>query len=243
MRLPPNSGTPPQGSTPCGVRVGPRSSGARWRQRGLWMLALGVCAGAALFLLGPAQQPDIKSSTAGLELHGAPYRAQGTDLPAASLAPKATPSAMHQAVAPAAAASNPTADRADFELPSQDPQDLAAFIRPGDPEPTMGEVIRGLQEAGIHEGLGAFNPPGTVPLMPGIAVPEDFPLPPGYVRHYQVTDDGEMLEAVLMFSPDHTVLDANGQPIPMAEDRLVPPEMAPPGLPIQAIPLPPPPRG
>lgn len=135
------------------------------------------------------------------------------------------------------------AAHADFELPSLDPKDLASHFRPGDPEPTMAEVIRGLQDAGIREGLGAFNPPGTVPLLPGIAVPEDFVLPPGYVRHYQVTDQGEMLEAVLMFSPDHTWLDANGHPIPLPEDGLVPPEMAPPGMPIEPIRLPEPPQG
>ncbi|WP_298852538.1 hypothetical protein [uncultured Aquimonas sp.] len=135
------------------------------------------------------------------------------------------------------------AERADFELPSLDPNDLAAHFRPGDPEPTMAEVIRGLHEAGIREGLGAFNPPGTVPLMPGLAVPEDFALPLGYVRHYQVTDEGEMLPAVLMFSPDHPWFDADGQPIALPDDRLVPPEMAPPGLPIEPIQLPEPPQG
>lgn len=150
---------------------------------------------------------------------------------------------MSAAITPVQAAPATVAERADFELPSLDPNDLASQFRPGDPEPTMAEVIRGLQEAGIREGIGAFNPPGTVPLLPGIAVPEDFELPPGYVRHYQVTDEGEMLEAVLMFSPDHQWLDRNGNPIPLPDDGLVPPEMAPPGMPIEPIHLPEPPRG
>jgi hypothetical protein len=63
------------------------------------------------------------------------------------------------------------------------------------------------------------------------------------VRHYQVTDEGEMLPAVLMFSPDHPWFDADGQPIALPDDRLVPPEMAPPGLPIEPIQLPEPPQG
>jgi hypothetical protein len=243
VRPTPHSDTHPQGATLCGLRVAENHRSAVRRQRAWLLLALTVCVGAALFLLVPARQPGNDSHVSGLEARGAPADAQRSDLASAARAPIATPTAIRPQAQPAAAAMSPTAERADFELPSQDPQDLAAYLRPGDPEPTMAEVIQGLREAGIHEGLAAFNPPGTVPLMPGIAVPEDFVLPPGYVRHYQVTDDGEMLEAVLMFSPDHTWLDANGRPMPMADDRLVPPEMAPPGLPIVPIFLPEPPRG
>ena len=71
--------------------------------------------------------------------------------------------------------------------------------------------------------------------MLGLAVPEDYALPPGYVRHHQATDDGQRIEAILMFAPDHPLLE--GQKLPAAS-RVVPPELAPPGLPIRRIELP-----
>lgn len=80
--------------------------------------------------------------------------------------------------------------------------------------------------------------PGTKPLKRGIVVPDDFELPPGFVRHYQSTDDGERLKAILMFHPDYQPKDERGEPIPLPENRVVPAEMAPPGLPIQMLDLP-----
>lgn len=128
------------------------------------------------------------------------------------------------------------------DLRSGDDNDLATYVSPDDPEPTMAEVIEALRESGEHGGLAAFNPPGTSPPMIGLAVPEDFDLPEGYVRHHQVTDEGEPIEAILMFSPDFVFRDADGRPIPIPEDRIVPAELAPPGLPIRPITLPPPPE-
>ncbi len=80
--------------------------------------------------------------------------------------------------------------------------------------------------------------PGTKPIKRGLVVPDDFELPPGYMRHFQYTDSGELVAAVLMFHPDHQPTDANGQPVPMPPDRLVPEELAPPGMPIQRLELP-----
>ena len=57
--------------------------------------------------------------------------------------------------------------------------DLASVVTPGQPAPTMGEVIEGLHKAGIHTGLGAFNPPGTSPPLVGLVVPDDYVLPEG----------------------------------------------------------------
>ena len=124
------------------------------------------------------------------------------------------------------------------EPASTDPNDLATYIRPGDPEPTMGEVISALNDAGIHTGLGAFNPPGTSPPMDGLGVPEDFPLPEGYVRHHQVTDQGEPIEAILMFSPDFDFFDEAGNPVVIPENRVVPPELVPPGIPVHVVTVP-----
>lgn len=102
----------------------------------------------------------------------------------------------------------------------------------------MKEVIARLHQRGIRTGLGAFNPPGTSPPLVGLAVPEDFVLPKGYVRHHQATDDGQRIEAILMFAPDFQMVDANNQPVTLPANRVVPPELAPPGLPIRRIVIP-----
>lgn len=88
------------------------------------------------------------------------------------------------------------------------------------------------------EGLAAFPPPGTKPVKRGIVVPEDFQLPEGYVRHYQATDNGQMLPAVLMFHPDIKPKGPDGRPVQVPADRMVPPELAPPGMPIQMLEVP-----
>jgi hypothetical protein len=108
--------------------------------------------------------------------------------------------------------------------------DLADHVNQGE-RPSMPEVIERLQRAGVHTGLGAFSPPGTRPPLVGLAVPEDFVLPPGMVRHHQATDDGQRIEAILMYAP--TVQFAG-----MPPNRVVPPELAPPGLPIRRIVVP-----
>lgn len=116
-------------------------------------------------------------------------------------------------------------------------RDLKSYVPRGE-NPTMPEVIARLHERGIFSGLGAFAPPGTRPPLVGLAVPEDFDLPKGYVRHHQVTDDGQTIEAILMFAPDFQPVDANNQPVAMPKDRVVPPELAPPGLPRRRITIP-----
>jgi hypothetical protein len=91
--------------------------------------------------------------------------------------------------------------------------------------------------SGGKSGLALFRP-GIKPIRKGIVVPENFPLPPGYVRHYQTMDDGRELPAILMFHPDYQPRDANGQPVPLPENRIVPPELVPPGLPVQMLEVP-----
>jgi hypothetical protein len=123
--------------------------------------------------------------------------------------------------------------------PSVDSNDLAAHVPPGE-APSMATVIQRLNQAGIYTGLGAFNPPGTSPPLVGLAVPPDFPLPEGYVRHHQTTDDGQDIEPILMFAADRPLFDANNRPIPIPPNRVVPAEWAPPGLPVRKIVVPPP---
>ncbi len=117
--------------------------------------------------------------------------------------------------------------------------DLSSVVARGD-TPSMAEVIARLHQRGIHSGLGAFLPPGTSPPLVGLAVPDDFALPKGYVRHHQATDDGQRIEAILMFAPDFQLVDAANAPVTMPANRVVPPEQAPPGLPIRRIVIPPP---
>lgn len=154
--------------------------------------------------------------------------------------PTATKPATMTPPAVAPAASPPQSSSADWR--TGDANDIATYVSPSDPEPTAAELIKALRDSGERGGIAAFNPPGTSPPLKGLAVPEDFVLPPGFVRHHQVTDAGEPIEAILMYSPDYVFRDAAGNAIPIPEDRVVPPEMAPPGLPIREIEIPPPPE-
>ena len=138
---------------------------------------------------------------------------------------------------PAAVPNAPDAAQRAPEMDADPTRDITSYIMRGE-NPSMPEVIARLHEAGVRTGLGAFSPPGTRPPMIGLAVPEDFVLPDGYVRHHQATDDGQRIEAILMFAPDHKFFDAAKRPIVIPKDRLVPPELAPPGLPIRRIVVP-----
>lgn len=165
--------------------------------------------------------------------------------PAASASSPASASDMAsawpvQATVPTSDKSQPSPKAQEMREPvnGSDPTpDLSNYVARGE-KPTMNEVIDRLHQAGIHTGLGAFNPPGTRPPMVGLAVPEGFALPPGYVRHYQATDDGQRIEPILMFAPDRQIFDANNRPIDVPKDRVVTPELAPPGFPIRRIAIP-----
>jgi hypothetical protein len=108
----------------------------------------------------------------------------------------------------------------------------------GAPTLDAAPVIKALQAAGETEGIAAFGVPGTDPPKSGIIVPDDFELPEGYVRHHQVTDEGEQLPAILMFHPDYEFVDEHGAAVAVPADRIVPPEMAPPGLAIRMLEVP-----
>lgn len=213
-----SSRTPSADPVGDGVRVVRREGpGAR---RGLLYLALAaiLVAGVAVWLLSASRPPrDLPDDAA------TPPAAEASAMPT---------NATEDVPAPPAAA------RRVADTTGNDPMgDLSDYVPPGE-VPTMGEVIDRLHAAGVRTGLGAFQPPGTSPPLIGLAVPEDFPLPEGYVRHYQATDDGQRIEPILMFSPDFQFFDAAGNPVPIPADRVVPPEMAPPGLPIRRIEIP-----
>jgi len=101
-----------------------------------------------------------------------------------------------------------------------------------DDEPNIDarDAIPALIAAGEKGGITVFPLPGTKPIKRGLIVPDDFPLPEGYVRHYQTTDDGEQLPAILMFHPDYDFVNDRGEPIVVPPDRVVPSDLAPPGM-------------
>ena len=99
--------------------------------------------------------------------------------------------------------------------------------------PDLGEGL-----ARLKTGIGAFPAPGTKRIKSGLKVPDDFPLPPGYMRHYQATDKGLMLEPILLYHPDYELVNAEGHVIPLPPGRVVPPDMAPEGLPLDTLEVP-----
>ncbi len=228
--------TSPSAADGDGVRIiRERSPRLSWALA-LRLLALVLVASGAAYLLYPTQskppqsgKPINTSGTVATAPEFADAKSETADENQAMTRPRILPP--HSARAP----SNPA------DLTSGDVNDIATYISPSQPEPTMTELIQALRDSGDQGGIAAFNPPGTNPPLRGLAVPEDFALPEGYVRHHQVTDDGQPIEAILMFAPDYVLRDASGDPIPIPEDRVVPPELAPPGLVIRPITIPPPP--
>ena len=210
--------TPPSGPGGDGVRVIPK---ARAAGRSALPLVLAIVLVLAAVVAWRLLAPRTPAAPAGEVATAALAQAPDARAPARPATPSGQP------------------DPAE-NLPNGDPNDLANYFRPGDPEPTGAELIGALNDVGIRTGIGAFNPPGTSPPLEGLAVPEDFELPEGYVRHYQSTDEGVPIEPILMFAPDFTLLDANGRPIALPDNRVVPPELAPPGLPRRRVRIPPP---
>lgn len=215
--------TPPSDKDGDGVRVTAKASGGR-RHLGLYaLLALVVVAvGVAYLVMRPGPQAPVVDAK---------------ETPAEE-ARRAVTAVARADPAITARDDRPAPPELPNELRSLDPDDVATYIRPGDPEPTAAELIDALRHAGIHSGIAAFNPPGTSPPLPGLAAPEDVELPEGYVRHHQVTDGGEPIEPILMFSPDYDFHDADGRPIAIPDNRVVTPELAPPGFPIRQVEIP-----
>jgi len=193
---------------------------------GVWLAALAVIVSAVALLLFARQarhadpsDPAALQPRARLASDAAPAQRA----PAQVVAPPAAPPVVPRRPAPAAPAAPPA----------------AAAVGAGDGEPPPhDDAVFGQPQSGEPSGMALFPPPGTKPIKRGLLVPEDFELPPGYVRHYQATDDGERVPAILMFHPDYHPVDEHGDPIALPADRVVPPEMAPPGMPIEMLELP-----
>lgn len=196
----------------------------------------GLGFGLLLMLLPrPAPAPATVDDAGTVAAAPTPANAASVDVtpdPATSATQPASATPMQLAPAVKAAPAPAEAPR------TAEDNDIASRFRPGDEAPTAAELIQALRDAGETGGIAAFNPPGTSPPMSGLVVPPDFPLPPGYVRHHQWTDEGEPVEAILMFAPDFVLRDAEGREVPLPENRVVPPELAPPGLPIRPVEVP-----
>jgi len=233
---------------------GPRRSGpAPVDQAGggrAWAPSFGYLAVAAAIVVGGLAWwalSSTSSSTVAADDSGAqaqPPVVAGSSATASPVLAFAASSVAAQPVPvrPAPAANNGEAPTVQQVTPQRDPYgdqtpDISDYINKGE-KPTMGEVIDRLHRAGVYTGLGAFSPPGTRPPLVGLAVPEGFVLPEGYVRHYQATDDGQRIEPILMFAPDFQLYDAAHRPVAMPKDRVVPVELAPPGMPIRRIVIP-----
>jgi len=199
-----------------GVRIEARD-GVR---SGVWLLvaAIGLVAVALLLFLRPLLSPPPPALSAARPRE--PLANGATDAPR-------RPPPIPEARRPPEPRPPDGAPRADAPPPPPE----AAELEPQNPNnPVFSQA-----KPGEKSGIQLFPPPGTKPIKVGILVPEDFELPPGYVRHYQATDDGERVPAILMFHPDFHPVDANGTPIALPEDRVVPPDLAPPGMPIELL--------
>lgn len=146
---------------------------------------------------------------------------------AADAEPEAAPAAPNDEAREPMARAEPASPPAPPAAPAAREPAPEAEAPPGEEGPPL-----------LPSGIGLFPPPGTDPIKVGIVVPDDFELPEGFLRHYQVTDDGQELEPILLFHPDYELLDDAGQPIPLPPDRVVPPELAPPGMPIRTVVVP-----
>lgn len=192
-------------------------------------LALAAVAGGIAWWWPAAEPPTAPVATARAV---APL-----PLPAPPVGTAASSPVVVAAVTPSAAPTPATPQIPRLREGGDTTPDLADYVNPGE-RPTMAEVIQRLHAAGVRTGLGAFNPPGTRPPLIGLAVPESFELPPGYVRHHQATDDGQRIEPILMFAPDTPTIVINGRTVTVPADRVVTPELAPPGLPLRRIVVP-----
>ena len=220
-------------------RPNPGNAGKeRWRAERGYLVAAVVVAGAGLagwWASSPSPASALATApSVTIARATSPAPTEPSVVAANPAAPSASPGPALSHAAESSFAPQPSSAR---EVDGDLTPDLSDYANPGE-HPPMAEVIERLHAAGVGGGVGTFPAPGTKPPLVGLAVPEDYALPPGYVRHYQATDDGQRIEPILMYSPDQPPADAAGWPSASAADRVVPPELAPPGLPLRRIVVP-----
>ena len=207
-------------------------------RRSVWLLSLAIMlVGAAVFVV---MRPALTKPPAPPRATKPAAKAPAHDAGAATSMHPQDKKQLRERVPPAVPPAHPPENVA---APPQ-PQVAAAPPAAADSEAAAqpaGDETTGAAEANDANqptGIAVFPPPGTKPIKRGIVVPDGVDLPPGYVRHYQTTDDGQQLPPILMFHPDYHPVDAHGNPIPLPEDRIVPPDMAPPGMPVEMLNVP-----
>ena len=224
----------PQSRRPEGDADGVRVSEAPGVRRAAWVLALvTIVIGLGTFVVialirrgGPARPADTTVTRPPEPTSGADTGGMTQPAPSPPAAVPPARAVRHQAMPSPTAGAAPAADG----VPAADAvpaRDIGAK-----------EVIETLHAGGVQSGIAAFPPPGTKPVKRGIVVPDDFVLPEGFVRHYQATDDGRQLPPILTLNPDYDLVDARGERVVLPEDRVVPPELAPAGLPVRILELP-----
>ncbi len=129
------------------------------------------------------------------------------------------------------AAPNHTAD-------PRHPETAPAGASGGEEELHARDVIPALIASGEKGGIALFPLPGTEPIKTGVIVPEDFELPEGFVRHFQTDDDGNRLPPILTVHPDYDLVNERGEVVPLPVSRVVPPHLAPAGMPIRMLAVP-----
>lgn len=93
----------------------------------------------------------------------------------------------------------------------------------------------------LPRGSNLFPDQKRRPYLIGNVVPDGFVLPPGYIRHYQTAhfpDGLKQLPPILMYDFGFQPLDGEGRPLPVPEDRVVPVDRLPPGIPLQKLEIP-----
>jgi len=183
------------------------------------VIGLGTVVGISLIRQGGPAKPAGEATRAPEPTSGGESERAKDAMPPPASVPRAR-AVRHETVP------SPTAGAAPAPAPSP-ARDVSAK-----------EVIETLNAGGVHTGIAAFSPPGTKPVKRGVVVPDDFALPEGFVRHYQTTDDGKQLPAILTLHPDYDLVDARGERVALPEDRVVPPELVPAGLPVRILELP-----
>jgi len=214
-----------EGAPKADRRLAPASLGGPPRRL---LLAAAACAALiALVLFSPATWRVLHRA-----LEPPPAAAPEVAPSPAAEAPAPAPPSAPQASPPVAA--RPVAEPREPEEEEPVLVDDVEVVEPND-APALEPVE---SPYGVPGGIAAFPPMGTQPLLKGIIVPDDYEVPEGFVKHYQVTDDGETMLPILMFHPDYELLDADGNAIPLPSNRVVPQELAPEGLPIEFLELP-----
>jgi hypothetical protein len=234
---------------PDGVRTVAKrqsSNAPLWAAVGLVVVGLGITVSGTF---GPKRPIDPASVSRAPATEAEPYSSAPPNAPTKPRVkvPRATPIAKPTVMAakpPKREDAVNTSASSSF-VPAPMPDDPAAAPEPEEqpqdgskPIIRAGAYIEALRAKGETKGIAAFNPPGTNPPKSGIIVPDDYELPPGYVRHYQTTDDGEQLSPILTLAPGYELLDDDGQPIELPPGRVLPPEFVPPDLPQEVLEVP-----